>query len=443
MSVSVARHIFPSLEQVSPLKKRGHVVKCIGLVIEAKCPSVFLGEHCVVISAGLSGKKIDCEVAGFKESHVLLMPLVSTRGIKFGSIVEAYGKYVTVPVGNGYIGRVLNAFGKPIDGKEAIVAETVESIYKPSLNPLLRAPVNREFETGIRSIDSMLTLGRGQRVGIFAASGVGKSMLLSSICQHNSNNNHINIVVLVGERGREVQEFVTETLGKKSLARSVVYAATAEEPPLTRIHAVYSALAMAEYLSNNGTEVLLVIDSMTRFAMALREVGLAIGEAPTMRGYTTSVFTVLPSVVERCGNFQGRGGITGLFTVLTEGEEGTDPAAETLKAILDGHIQLSSYLAERGHYPAIDMLRSISRLFNKLASNEQREAALVIKDALADYEENRALIELNAEDSKSLQRKADNYKKITQFLKQDYSVTSLAGKTVRDLLALSLEVKSA
>ena len=223
------------------------------------------------------------------------------------------------------------------------------------------------------------------------SSGVGKSVLLSSICKHHSTENRINIVALVGERGREVQEFISETLGEQGLKQSIVYAATAEEPPLTRIHAVYSAVAIAEYLSKQGMEILLIVDSMTRFAMALREVGLAIGEAPTMRGYTTSVFTVLPTLVERCGSFSERGCITGLFTVLTEGEEGGDPAAESLKEILDGHIQLSASLAERGHYPAIDTLKSVSRLFHSLVSDEQRNAAMLMKNILADYQTNRAL----------------------------------------------------
>ncbi len=431
------------ISQVSPITKRGHVIKCIGLVIEAQCPSVFLGEHCVVISTGLLERKINCEVVGFREGNVLLMPLTSIKGLRYGSVVEAYGKQVSVPVGKNYIGRVLNAFGESIDGTDEIIPENRECLYQPSINPLSRNKITRRFSTGIKAIDGMLTLGCGQRIGIFASSGVGKSVLLSAICQHNSTENHINVVALVGERGREVQEFVSETLSEDSLKQSIVYAATAEEPPLTRIHAVYSAVAMAEYLSKQGVEVLLVIDSMTRFAMALREVGLAVGEAPTMRGYTTSVFSILPSIVERCGNFNRRGSITGLFTVLTEGEEGTDPAAETLKAILDGHILLTSTLAERGHYPAIDILKSVSRLFNSLASQEQNQAALILKEFLSDFQENRALIELSAHENENLQMKVQTHKKVSVFLKQDISTHVTSAQSIEDLITLAKVINDA
>ncbi|OHU97361.1 hypothetical protein BIW53_03190 [Pseudoalteromonas byunsanensis] len=399
---------------------KGFVITTIGVVVEASCPGACIGELCKIYPK--SGQpEILCQVVGFREQSVLLLPFESLRGVTYGSKVISLGHSVTVPVGNGYLGRVVNAFGKAIDDAGEIHDVIDVEIQTQPINPLKRQPIEDVFDTGVTAIDTFLTLGLGQRVGLFAGSGVGKSSLLSDICKNRISDDKVNIVVLVGERGREVEEFVSRTLGSEGIKNSVVIAATAEESPLVRVQSVHYALALAEYFSYQGKDVLLTVDSMTRFAMALREIGLAIGEPPTLKGYTTSVFSAIPKVVERCGRFNGRGAITAIFTVLVENDDFNDPVVDTLRAILDGHIVLTRQLAERYHFPAIDILKSVSRLFGDLSTTEQRESLLKVRKAWLNYEDNKELLELGmveGENSNAALIKR-NYKTVCEFLQQD------------------------
>lgn len=407
-----------ALSQIALLNKSGIVLQNTGLVVEVNCPGLYLGQLCEIQPSLAGTPNILCQVIGFKEQRTLIMPYKKAAGITFGCRVKALDSFASAPAGMAYIGRVIDAFGQPLDEGDAIVAQAQMPIYREPINPLHRKSIDTVFVTGIKAIDTAITLGKGQRVGLFAGSGLGKSTLLAAMCQRRQDKKQVNIIALVGERGREVQEFVQDTLGEQGMQNSVVVAATAEQPPLIRAQAVYTAVAMAEYFSTQGVEVLLVIDSMTRFAMALREIGLAAGEPPTMRGYTASVLSALPAVVERCGSFSGRAAITGIFSVLTEGEENSDPVAETLKAILDGHIILSPALAQREHYPAIDISRSISRIFSRLASKEQKEAVKTLRNILVRFEENRTLLEMGMADNADLQKLRKHYQACCAFLQQ-------------------------
>lgn len=405
--------------QAMPTRNRhGSVLQSIGLVIEATCPGVFVGELCR-INPVEGHKKVLAEVVGFKEGKVLLMPYEKVRGITHGSLVEATGEVAVAKVDEQMLGRVVDAFGEPLDDNGTIHFTEQLSIYREPINPLERKRIDTVVPTGIKAIDTFVTMGKGQRIGLFAGSGVGKSTLLSSICKNQENQ--VNVIALIGERGREVEEFVHDTLGPEGLKKSVVIAATAEQPPLVRAHAVYTACAIAEYFSNKGIDVMFTMDSITRFAFALREVGLAIGEPPTTRGYTTSVFAAIPDIVERCGNFNARGAITAIFTILVEGDDFNDPVVDALRAILDGHIVLTRELAERGHYPAIDVLKSTSRLFNRLNDKDKVRVIRQSKETLAKYEDSRELIEIGAfaQDNQAQARLVHRYEKIMEFLWQE------------------------
>ncbi len=407
-----------AIEKMPTRNRHGSVLQSIGLVIEATCPGVFVGELCR-INPVEGHKKVLAEVVGFKQGKVLLMPYEKVRGITHGSLVEATGEVAVARVDEHLLGRVVDAFGEPLDGLGKIRFTDQLSIYREPINPLDRRRIDTVVPTGIKAIDTFVTMGKGQRIGLFAGSGVGKSTLLSSICKNQENQ--VNVIALIGERGREVEEFVHDTLGPEGLKKSVVIAATAEQPPLVRAHAVYSACAIAEYFSNKGIDVMFTMDSITRFAMALREVGLAIGEPPTTRGYTTSVFAAIPDIVERCGNFNGRGAITAIFTILVEGDDFNDPVVDALRAILDGHIVLTRELAERGHYPAIDVLKSTSRLFNRLNDKEKTTLIRRSKEVLAKYEDSRELIEIGAfaKDNQAQAQLVERWQKIMDFLWQE------------------------
>lgn len=407
-----------AFSQVAVFNKSGIVLQNTGLVIEVNCPGLYLGQLCEIEPSLVDAAPMLCQVIGFKERRTLVMPYNKAAGITYGSKVRALDTFASAPAGMSFIGRVVDAFGTPLDDGESIVVQAQMPIFRDPINPLHRKSVDTVFATGIKAIDAAITLGKGQRIGLFAGSGLGKSTLLAAMCQQRHDQRQVNIIALVGERGREVQEFVHDTLGPQGMQNSVVVAATAEQPPLIRAQAVYTAVAMAEYFSKQGKDVLLVVDSMTRFAMALREVGLAAGEPPTMRGYTASVLSALPAIVERCGNFTNRSAITGVFSVLTEGEENSDPVAETLKAILDGHIMLSPALAQREHYPAIDVSRSISRIFNRLATAEQKMAVKTVRNVLARFEENRTLLEMGMADNPDTQVLRKDYQACCAFLQQ-------------------------
>ncbi|WP_019677831.1 FliI/YscN family ATPase [Arsukibacterium perlucidum] len=426
-----------SLSQIALYNKTGIVLQNTGLVIEVNCPGLFLAQLCEILPSRPGADSILCQVIGFKEQRTLVMPYKKAAGITYGCCVRALDSFVSAPAGLSYIGRIVDAFGVALDDGSAIKPDAYMPIYREPINPLNRKTIDEILNTGVKALDAALTLGKGQRIGLFAGSGLGKSTLLAAMCQQRQDKKQVNIIALVGERGREVQEFVQETLGPNGMQNSVVVAATAEQPPLIRAQAVYTAVAMAEYFSEQGIEVLLVVDSMTRFAMALREVGLAAGEPPTMRGYTASVLSAIPSVVERCGNFAGRAAITGIFSVLTEGEENSDPVAETLKAILDGHIMLSQVLAQREHYPAIDISRSVSRLFGRLASQEQKQAVKTLRNTLVSFEENRTLLEMGMADNAGTQKLRKNYLASCLFLQQSHQEHFSLSDSLQQLITLS------
>jgi flagellum-specific ATP synthase len=375
------------------VRRTGRVSQFFGLVVESAGPDVFLGELCEIYSR-LHGSPISAEVVGLKDGKVLLMPYGELRGISLGSEVIATGRPVHIPIGAELLGRVVDAFGSPLDGKPLPHVDARYPIYAEPINPLTRTRITEILETGVRAIDSLLTLGRGQRIGIFSGSGVGKSTLLGMIARNM--NADVNVIALVGERGREVREFVEKILGEEGLKRSVVVVATSDQPALVRSRAALTATAIAEYFRDHGQDVVLTMDSVTRFAMAQREIGLSIGEPPTSRGYTPSVFAALPKLLERGGTAESGGSITAFYTVLVEGDDLNDPIADSIRAILDGHIVLSRDLANRGHYPAIDILHSISRLLPDLAARDELDTVHRTVSMLSVYSSSKDLIEVGA-----------------------------------------------
>lgn len=378
----------------SELTRRvGKVLDFNGLVIEASGPNVFLGELCEVFPRGRT-EPVPAEVVGFRNGRVLLMPYGNTRGISLESEIVAKGRALGIPVGRGLLGRVVDAFSRPLDGRDAIRHDDEYPLYRDPINPLDREPISEMLETGIRAIDGLITLGKGQRTGIFAGSGVGKSTLLGMLARNVKAD--INIIAMIGERGREVWDFIHESLGKEGLARSVVIVATADQPALVRTHAVHAATAIAEYFRDQGKDVFMIMDSITRFAMAQREIGLAVGEPPASRGYTPSVFSLLPQVLERGGRLRAGGSVTAVYSVLVEGDDMNEPVADHMRALLDGHISLSRELANRGHYPAIDTGHSVSRLMPKVVDMNARRDAARLTELVARYEASRDLIDMGA-----------------------------------------------
>jgi flagellum-specific ATP synthase len=373
----------------------GWVRRLHGLTIEAEGPEAKLGEMCQVLPQGDGGAApVLAEVVGLEPGRVVLMPYGSLRGIGAGAQVRALGQSASVAVGPALLGRVVDGFGQPLDGRPAPALPQRVELQPAATSPMQRPRIRRVLETGVRAIDAFLTLGHGQRVGIFAGSGVGKSSLLAMISRHAQAD--LKVVALIGERGREVRDFVEEQLGEEGLRQSVVVAATSEQPALARIRAAHAAVAIAHAFAEAGRSVLLTLDSITRLAMARREVGLAAGEPATARGYTPSVFAELPQLCERCGTLPGGGSVTALFTVLVEGDDLNEPVADTMRSILDGHVVLSRELAQQGHFPAIDLLRSTSRLLPELATASERESAGAALRHLAVLERNRQLVELGA-----------------------------------------------
>ena len=379
------------LDRVSPFRWTGQVTEVVGLLIESRGPSVAIGDFCEVATAG--GRSVRAQVIGFRDGRVLSMPLEEIDGLQLGDAVTARSEDARVEVGRGLLGRVIDGFGKPMDGGPPIEAEDAYPLHGVPANPLSREHITQPLVTGIRAIDSLLTCGKGQRIGIFGGSGVGKSMLLGSMSRHNSAD--VAVIAMIGERNREVRGFIENELGPEGRQRSVVVVATSERPAPLRVRACFVALAVAEYFRDQGADVLLVMDSVTRLAMAQREIGLAAGEPPSQKGYTPSVFNLLPKVLERAGNFP-RGSITGFFTVLVEGDDLNEPISDALRAILDGHIILSRQLATMGHYPAIDILHSVSRLSSAISTPRQKEAAHKLRQAMAAYRDAEDLIQLGA-----------------------------------------------
>lgn len=390
---SLAQKLVGSVQSAEMARRHGRLVAFNGLVIESIGPDAHLGELCEVMT-GEGREPVQAEVVGFRKDRILLMPYGNVRGISADSQVRATGRSLSIPVGWGLLGRVVDAFSRPLDDKGRIATSAEYPLYREPINPLDREEIVEVLETGIRAIDTLLTLGVGQRVGVFAGSGVGKSTLLGMMARHMSVD--VTVLALIGERGREVGDFVRQSLGEEGLKRAVVIAATADQPALVRTHAVHAAHAIAEFFRDQGKSVLLVVDSMTRFAMAQREIGLAIGEPPTFRGYTPSVFAQLPRVLERCGKLRGSGAISAVYSVLVEGDDMNEPITDHMRAILDGHIVLSRELASRGHHPSIDILHSTSRLMSHLATDPEQAIARDAKRLIATYEASRDLIELGA-----------------------------------------------
>jgi flagellum-specific ATP synthase len=370
----------------------GKVSKVIGLTIESCGPEAGIGDLCF-IKSNKSEEKIAAEVVGFRDNNTLLMPLDEMRGIYPGSKVVSTGTCLTVPVGQGLKGRVLDGSGTFIDGKGPINIEEFYPVENTPPHPLERKRILEPLSLGVKSIDGFLTIGKGQRVGIFAGSGVGKSTLMGMIARNTIAD--INVIALIGERGREVREFLEKDLGEEGLKRSVVVVATSDKPGLVRLKGAFVATAIAEYFRDQGNDVLLLMDSLTRFAMAQREIGLAIGEPPVSRGYTPSVFSLMPKLLERAGNSE-KGSITGLYTVLVDGDDLTEPVTDTARGILDGHIVLSRALANKNQFPAIDVLASISRVMSDVANEKHKDLANEIKKVMAIYKESEDLINIGA-----------------------------------------------
>lgn len=380
-----------AVNRIDTFRWTGRVAEMVGLLIESEGPAVAVGDFCEIITSG--GRALKAQVVGFRQGRVLLMPLEETDGVQSGDMVVARAEEARMGVGPSLLGRVLDGFGKPIDGQT--VADPVDfyPLYAAPPGPMQRLPISQPLVTGIRAIDSLLTCGLGQRIGIFGGSGVGKSTLLGSMAKHHTAD--VAVVALIGERNREVRDFIEHELGSEGLRKTVLIVATSDRPAPLRIRAAFMALAVAEYFRDQKKNVLLIMDSVTRLAMAQREIGLAAGEPPSQKGYTPSVFNLLPRIFERAGSFEG-GSITGFFTVLVEGDDFNEPIADAVRGILDGHIILSRDLGAAGHYPAIDVLQSVSRLASRVAAPDHREAAQRIRQNLATYRRAEDLINLGA-----------------------------------------------
>ncbi|MFI3253277.1 MAG: flagellar protein export ATPase FliI [Eubacteriales bacterium] len=370
----------------------GKIENIVGMSIEASGSRAAIGDICRIYS-GESGGQVPAEVVGFKNDHILLMPYANMSGISSGNFVRNTGKRLTLKVGNFLRGRIINALGQPIDGKEPFQGGHSHCIDSSYINPLSRPPIRERMEFGIKAIDSTLTIGKGQRIGIFAGSGVGKSTLMGMIARNVKAD--INVIALVGERGREVLEFVQKDLGEEGMRRSILVVATSDQPAMLRMKCPTVATGIAEYFRDQGLDVLLMMDSLTRFAMAQREIGLSVGEPPVARGYTPSIYAELPKLLERSGNFE-KGSITGVYTVLVEGDDTNEPIADTVRGILDGHIVLTRRLANSNHFPAIDVSASISRLMTEIADPEHRALSSKLRDVLGVYEKNYDLVSIGA-----------------------------------------------
>ena len=380
------------INKTETIKEIGKITEIIGLTIESDGPKSSIGDLCYIYN-NFNEEPIMAEVVGFRKDKILLMPLASPDGICPGALVINTGEAMKIGVGTQLIGRVLDGLGRPIDTLGDIRFSEYKSTTANAINPLKRKRINEPLSLGIKAVDGFMTVGKGQRLGIFAGSGVGKSTTLGMMAKNTSAD--LNVIALIGERGREVKEFIEEILGAEGMKRSIVIAATSEQPSLVKIKAAFVATSIAEFFRDKGMDVLFMLDSVTRIAMAQREVGLAIGEPPATRGYTPSVFALMPKLMERAGTNE-LGTITGLYTVLVEGDDFNEPISDTSRSILDGHIILSRALAHKNHYPAIDVLQSLSRVMGDITTNEHRNAAGIIRNLLAVHAKNEDLINIGA-----------------------------------------------
>ncbi|MBW2651147.1 MAG: flagellar protein export ATPase FliI [Deltaproteobacteria bacterium] len=425
-----------TVKDINPFSVYGKISGVIGLLVEGHKPGTSIGEMCRIYPNG-NGRTIGAEVVGFRNEKVLLMPLANLDGVGPDCRILSTGKKSNVKVGHNLLGRVIDGLGNPVDDRGPIESEDEYPIYADPINPLKRGRITEPMDLGIRAINGLFSCGRGQRMGIFSGSGVGKSVLLGMIARNTRAD--VSVIGLVGERGREVREFVENSLGEEGLARSVVVAATSDMHPLIRMRAAYVATAISEYFRDQGMDVLLMVDSLTRFAMAQREVGLSIGEPPTTKGYTPSVFSLMPKLLERAGSIEGSGSITGLYTVLVEGDDFNEPIADAARSILDGHITLSRELASKNQYPAIDALESISRLMINLVDDKHRKRANDIINTIATYKKAEDLINIGAYVEGS-NPEIDNAIKMTgrinSFLRQDIEEKIGFEESGEQLLAL-------
>jgi len=425
------RRYIDALGGIESTLQVGEVVEITGVLVESIGPSAAIGDFCEIRSS--DGRAVRSQVIGFRGGRVLSMPLEETGGLELGNAVVARYNAGRVAVGPGLAGRVLDGFGQPIDRGPQIEATGFYDLYRPGPGPLDREHITEPLETGIRAIDSLLPVGRGQRIGIFGGSGVGKSTLLGSMSRNNAAD--ITVIALIGERNREVRAFLEHEMGAEGMRRAVVVVATSDRPAPLRLRACFTSLAIAEYYRDQGANVLLVMDSVTRLAMAQREIGLAAGEPPAQKGYTPSVFALLPKVFERAGNFP-RGSITGFFTVLVEGDDFSEPICDAVRAILDGHIVLSRQLAAANQYPAIDILQSVSRLQSQLSSPEHAKHARAVRSALSAYRQAEDLIQLGAYVAGSnpqLDKAIQARPQMLEFLRQDPTAECPRAETLRQL----------
>jgi flagellum-specific ATP synthase len=374
-------------------KDSGKVTEVTGMLLKGYLPGASLGSLCEIRPTGLE-KTFLAEVVGFKDRSVLMMPLTEMRGVGLGAKITLKRQVATIKVGDELLGRVVDGLGRTIDGKGEIEGTREASLYSEVRNPLDRRPIRKPLDVGVRAINGVLTVGQGQRVGIMAGSGVGKSVLLGMMARNTKAD--VNVIALIGERGREVREFIEHDLGPEGLKRSVIVCVTSDQSPLLRMRGAFVATAIAEHFSSMGKQVLLMMDSVTRFAMAQREIGLSTGEPPASKGYTPSVFSTLPKLLERAGSFENEGSITGLYTVLVEGDDMDDPIGDTVRSIVDGHIVLSRALAQKGHFPAIDILQSASRVMRAVTSPDHARLAQKLRENLATYKDAEDLINIGA-----------------------------------------------
>ncbi len=423
------------VEKTEPIKLNGKVTDVIGMIIVSIGPNVGLGEVCTIVDK--SGRTIcKSEVVGFKDGKVLSIALEEVENISPSCEIISSGKSFSVPVGDALLGRIIDGFGNPIDGKGPIDVIQTVNIYRNPPNPLHRQRISQVLQTGVRSLDGLLTCGRGQRMGIFAGSGVGKSVMLGMIARNT--NADISVIVLIGERGREVREFIEKDLGEEGLKRSVVIVATGDKSAVMRIKGAYIGTAIAEYFRDQGKDVVLMMDSVTRFAMAQREIGLTIGEPPTTKGYTPSVFAMLPKLLERAGT-SDKGTITGFYTVLVDGDDMTEPIADAVRSILDGHLVLSRKLANKGQFPAVDPLQSVSRVMPDIVSQDHRMRAVAFNDILATYNEAEDLINIGAYvkgSNPQIDHALAKILSLRAFLKQDMHERSIYDESVKRLFSL-------
>ena len=431
-----ASSLLDKLDEIDTYKRFGRVKQVVGLMIESQGPESSIGDLCLIHVNHRKKRVIQAEVVGFRDENVILMPYTSVNDIAPGSLVEATLKPLEIKVGPALIGSVVDALGDSLDGGHLPKGlKSVPTEQSPP-NPLKRPPISEPIEVGVRMIDSLLTVGNGQRVGIFAGSGVGKSTLLGMIARNTTAD--MNVIALIGERGREVREFIEKDLGPEGLKRSIVVVATSDQPALMRIKGALTATSIAEYFRDQGLNVMMMMDSVTRVAMAQREVGLAIGEPPTTKGYTPSVFSILPKLLERTGTNE-RGSITAFYTVLVDGDDMNEPIADTVRGILDGHFVLDRNLANKGQYPAINILKSVSRVMNNISEREHIKSAEHLRELLSTYYNSEDLINIGAYKkgaSKEIDEAIQKYPQIISFLKQGTHEKMTIQESVNALMQL-------